>query len=88
MRSLLPFLLLACPVMMMFMMRGMHGGGRGTADAKKDDEQMGHPGHDMHLGQAGTGRPDLQTPDERILQLERELAQLRDVRDRQPDHHA
>ena len=88
MRSLLPFILLACPVMMMFMMRGMHGGGRSSADSKQDDKQLGHAGHDMHMGQAGAGRPDLPTPDERISQLERELAQLRDVKDRQQDHHA
>jgi hypothetical protein len=82
MRNLLPFLfLLACPVMMIFMMRGMHSGGHGSSNAGRDtqtDHQMGH-------GDAGS--PKLQAPDERITQLEHELAQLRDLQARQSDQN-
>ena len=42
-RALLPFaVLLACPLMMAFMMRGMHGGGSGG----------GHGGHEDHTGRS------------------------------------
>ena len=86
MRELLPYLfILACPVMMIFMMRGMHGGGgHGTAKAE-NDKQMGHAGHDMRMGQADAGAPNLQAPEERITALEHELAQLRDLQGRQSD---
>jgi Protein of unknown function (DUF2933) len=43
MRSLLPLLLLvACPLMMVFMMRGMHGGGhqKAHADHSSSEEQL------------------------------------------------
>lgn len=43
MRSLLPLLLLlACPLMMVFMMRGMHGGGhqKDHADHSSSEEQL------------------------------------------------
>jgi hypothetical protein len=81
MRNLLPFIvILVCPVMMIFMMRGMHGGGHGSTKAGHDmqtDHQMGH-------GDAGS--PNLQAPEERITQLEHELAQLRDLQSRKSDH--
>ena len=85
MRNLLPFLfLLVCPVMMIFMMRGMHGGGHGSSKAGHDMD-MGQAGHEMHTGQAGT-TPDLQAPDERIAALEHVLAQLRSLQARQSAH--
>jgi Protein of unknown function (DUF2933). len=77
MRSLLPLiLLLACPVMMIFMMRGMPSGGHGTSDT----------GHDTHMISDGLGAPDGQASEEQIAQLEREVAQLRAVRGEHPEH--
>jgi hypothetical protein len=52
---------LACPLMMMFMMRGMHGGGMhgGHGPSDRDDDASGDPlrkrgPHDHH--QHGSGR--------------------------------
>lgn len=65
MRSLIPLLLvLACPLMMIFMMRGMHGG-------HGDNEQQTH----MHERHNGTGHEAARG--ERIAELEREVAALR-----------
>jgi Protein of unknown function (DUF2933) len=73
MRNLLPLILvLACPIMMIVMMRGMHGGGQGTK-----------AGHDSDVDQTQAGPPALQAVDQRITQLEHELAQLRDLQGRQ-----
>ena len=71
MGNYLPLLLiLACPLMMVFMMRGMHGGhGMGVED--KD------PGHDPQAP-----RVDV-SADERILDLERQVAELRSAARRQ-----
>lgn len=81
MRNLLPFIfLLACPVMMIFMMRGMHGGG-GTKETSHD----AHEGAQMDQRQAAAR--DLQAPDERIAQLEHEVAQLRALQGRQADRN-
>ena len=77
MRNLLPFiLLLACPVMMMFMMRGMHGSGHESSNAR----------HDTHPSQDEAGTADGQEYEARIAQLEREVAQLRAVRGEHPEH--
>lgn len=69
---LLPLLFLACPLMMVFMMRGMHGG-HGSSGAGHDapatrDAPVGH-----EEGQA----PDGRTSDDRIALLEAEVARLR-----------
>ena len=70
MGNYLPLLIiLACPLMMIFMMRGMHGG----HDMGAQDKD---PGHD---GQAP--RVDLHA-DQRIIDLERQVAELRAERDR------
>ena len=81
MRTLLPFIfLLACPIMMIFMMRGMHGGG-GT-------EKTGHATHEVaQKDQRDAAVRDLQSPDERIAQLEHEVAQLRALQSRQVDRN-
>lgn len=77
MRNLLPYvLLLACPVMMIFMMRGMHGGGHGPSTAR----------HDAHPSRDEAGTADGQESEARIAQLEREVAQLRAVRGEHPEH--
>jgi hypothetical protein len=86
MRNLLPFIvILACPVMMIFMMRGMHGGGHGSANARTDT-QMDRAGDYLHSGQANAAATTLQAPEDRITQLEHELAQLRDLQSRQSAH--
>jgi len=42
MRSLLPFIfILICPLMMLFMMRGMHGRGTHSADHHPGSDQQG-----------------------------------------------
>ena len=70
MGNYLPLLIiLACPLMMIFMMRGMHGG----HDMGAQDKD---PRHD---GQAP--RVDLRA-DQRIIDLERQVAELRAERDR------
>lgn len=67
--------LLACPLMMIFMMRGMggmHGG---------NDEPHSHTGDHMH----DAGSPQSETNDardERLAELEREVAELRAARNR------
>ena len=65
--SALPLLIiLACPLMMIFMMRGMHGGRGG-------DENAPTQKHD-----AGKRSPFDQSADQRIAELEREVAALRE----------
>ena len=71
---LLLLLLLACPLMMIFMMRGMHGG-RDRSDTGHD-AQADH--HEVHS-------PDGQPPDARVAQLEREVASLRAVQGGPPE---
>ena len=66
---LLLLLILACPLMMIFMMRGMHGG-RDTGAEDKD------PRHDAQAP------PVDQRADQRILDLERQVAELRTERNR------
>jgi hypothetical protein len=70
MGNYLPLLfILACPLMMVFMMRGMHGGHDMGAEFKD-------PRSD---GQAPVVDP---RADQRILDLERQVAELRAERDR------
>jgi len=73
MTSFLLVLLLACPLMMIFMMRGMHGGGDRTGSGH--GPQVDH--HEPHSS-------DVQFTDARIEQLEREMAALRSMRGDQP----
>jgi hypothetical protein len=65
MQTYLPLLiLLACPLMMIFMMRGMTSG-------HDSGPRSDHP--------ANAGKPDAR--DERLAELEREVAELRAARD-------
>ena len=70
MGNYLPLLLiLACPLMMVFMMRGMHGG----HDMGVEDKDPRHDGH----------APLIDLPDDqRIIDLQRQVAELRAERDR------
>lgn len=71
MKEFLPILIvLACPLMMMFMMRGMHGGA---------NNQTGYMGHQMGHGHMAS--PTRADDDERIAELEQEVAQLKADRD-------
>jgi len=75
MRDLLPILIiLACPIMMIFMMRGMRTG--------RDKPE---PGRGPQAGNYGSHSPDGPGPDPRIAQLEREVASLRTVQGAQPE---
>lgn len=68
MRSLIPLLiLLVCPLMMFFMMRGMHGGGHSDTDRADDGPHEREPRSSADVAR-----------DERIAELEREVAALRD----------
>jgi hypothetical protein len=72
--GLLPFAIiaLACPLMMIFMMRGMHGG---------HGEQGGHVGHGAPDAAGQPDAPDdataarLQAMEEQVTALRRELAE-------------
>lgn len=66
---LLFLLLLACPLVMFFMMRGMHGG----HDMGADDQA---PRQDKQPFQAKI------SPEQRIIDLERQFAELRAERNR------
>jgi hypothetical protein len=67
MKDLLPVLIvLACPLMMIFMMREMHGG---------SSNQTGHVDHQM--GTAGHMGHEPPPADDRIAELEREVARLK-----------
>lgn len=61
-------LLLVCPLMMVFMMRGMHGG-HGSSVAGGQQQAGDHGSHSL----------DAQASDARIAQLEHEVASLRSV---------
>ncbi len=66
---LFPLIALACPLMMIFMMKGMmggmHGGGHGIG------------GHDVRQPERLTVPGGRDPRDERLDELEREVAQLR-----------
>jgi len=64
-------IVLACPLMMMFMMRGMGGGAKKDADHAK--------------GTAPETAQPMGTEQARIAQLEREVAELRGVSLRKTD---
>ena len=69
-------LVLACPLMMIFMMRGMHGGGQDRSTETKPQQNFAVP------------QGQLDSRDERLAELEREVAELRAGRDAlsdQPD---
>ena len=74
---LLPLLVMACALMMIFMMRGMHGR-RNTRSADHDPKQARAQGQ---LPETLT--VDALTVDARIAELEREFASLGDVPDPQ-----
>ncbi len=77
MQNLWPWLfVLACPLMMIVMMRGMHGGG----------QNMGQDTRGQDRGHTAEVPPDAASPEAdrevRIARLEREVAELRASRER------
>jgi len=73
-------LVLACPLMMMFMMRGMGRGDGGTRRAGRDTLLPGQ-GH----GRPPAARPLTAEEQRRIAQLEHDLAQIRTGGEPAPD---
>ena len=73
---LLPLLFLACPLMMIFMMRGMHSGKNATP-AVHDPQQARNEGQLPESVSA-----DALAVDARIAELERQFTSVRDVPDR------
>ena len=71
MRSLLPFVfILICPLMMLFMMRGMHGHGAHSAEkGTKDAHGIGDTGDDQ-IAELCEQRDQLET---RVDELEAQL---------------
>jgi hypothetical protein len=68
MQNLLPLLIvLACPLMMIFMMRGMHGGGTNTQQHGEVPTQQSARAEHNDAGDAAL----------RIAELEREVAALK-----------
>jgi hypothetical protein len=66
---LFPLIALACPLMMIFMMKGMMGGMHGSGH--------GRGGADEHQPERITAPGERDPRDERLDELEREVAQLR-----------
>jgi len=75
MRSLLPFLfILICPLMMLFMMRGMHGRGAHTAEQDAADQQgIREPGEDTQTAELRELRDRLEA---RVDELEAQLVRI------------
>jgi DUF2933 family protein len=64
-KVLLFLVVLACPISMIFMMRGMHGGGHAESrEAPRDPEVI-----------------DTTAQDARVAELEREIARLREAQE-------
>lgn len=84
MTAYLPWLLLACPLMMIFMMRGMGGGKNMDRDMrhKNTDDRLQRPDHD----QSASARSETGPAEDRdrVAQLEREVADLRATREHPP----
>lgn len=80
----LPWLfLLACPLMMVFMMRSMGGGGRTMGHGMRRNGRDGVP-LDSGVETAPDAMPPMGDEQARIAQLEHEVARLRAVRDHTP----
>ena len=68
-KVLLFLVILACPISMIFMMRGMHGGGHAEShDAPRDPQVI-----------------DTTAQDARVAELEREVARLRETQEARDD---
>lgn len=76
MRSLLPFIfILICPLMMLFMMRGMHGRGADSADqhARSDEQGMLAAGEDQQIVELRQQRDQLEA---RVDELEAQMGRI------------
>ncbi len=86
MTAYLPWLLLllACPLMMFFMMRGMGGGKNMDRDMRHQntDDRVQRPDHNQSASAQSETEPAEDR--DRIAQLEREVADLRAAREHLP----
>jgi Protein of unknown function (DUF2933) len=75
MRALLPFVfILICPLMMLFMMRGMHGRGEHSAERETTGQQgVREAGDDARTAELREQRDRL---DARVDELEAQLARI------------
>ena len=76
MRSLLPFVfILICPLMMLFMMRGMHGHGGQAADKQAGSERKGiaEGSEDQSVADLREQRDQLEV---RVQELEAQMSRL------------
>jgi hypothetical protein len=76
MRSLLPFLfILICPLMMLFMMRGMHGRGADSADqhSKPDQQRVLEAGEDPQIIELRQQRDQMEA---RVDELEAQMSRI------------
>jgi cell division protein FtsB len=81
MRSLLPFIfILICPLMMLFMMRGMHGRGAHAAEQDAADRKGIHEAGEDQLAELREQRDQLEA---RVDELETQLARIERSRERQ-----
>jgi Protein of unknown function (DUF2933) len=81
MRSLLPFVfILICPLMMLFMMRGMHGRGAHSADqqARSDQQGMLAAGEDPQIVELRQQRDRLEA---RVDELEAQMNRIEGPRE-------
>jgi hypothetical protein len=84
MRSLLPFVfILICPVMMLFMMRGMHGRGAHSADqqARSDPQSLLPAGEDPQIAELRQQRDDLEA---RVDELEAQKIRIELPKEAEP----
>lgn len=79
-------LVLACPLMMFFMMRGMGGGKNMDRDLRQKDTDDGvqRPDHNQSTSARSQSGPANDRDGDRIAQLEREVAELRAAREHPP----
>jgi hypothetical protein len=76
MKEILPFLLvLVCPLMMIFMMRGMRGGGDHAGGRRGDGSRQVHDAStdSMSAGELGNLRDDI---DERLQEMDARIDQM------------
>ena len=88
MRLLLPFIfVLICPLMMLFMMRGVHGRGAHSDDRQRtpDHQDIVAAGEDPRIVELRRQRDELGA---RVDELEAQMSRLDPTREAEPQVHA